>query len=337
MVASIDAHRAEYGVEPICAEVPIAPSTYCKCKARERYHSHLPARARRDGELRVQIERVWRANFCAYGICKTWKHLNREHISVARCTVGRLMRQPGLRGCVRGKGFKTTQRNTIAPRPADLVERQFLATRPNQLWVADCTYVATWHGFVFVAFVVDMYSRMIVGWRVSSSVRTEPVLDALEQALHARSETEGLIHHSDRGSLPRFNGSSQRSLRSHLTSKVFKAVQSYANASEGGTRCGARGWLSLSAQNLVERVGWRTPAERLSRSTVQRGSNRVKFPSRVPVEVCTLGKVLSQQAICIFVGTPLPRTSWITEEDLQSSIDAKLCMLGQFRALVPGQ
>jgi transposase InsO family protein len=144
--------------------------------------------------------RVWRENFCAYGVRKTWKQLNREHVRVARCTVRRLMRQMGLRGCIRGKGFKTTRPDTSAPRPADLVARQFLATRPNQLWVADFTYVATWRGFVFVAFVIDVYSRMIVGWRVASTVKTELVLDALEQALYARSDTSGLIHHSDRGS-----------------------------------------------------------------------------------------------------------------------------------------
>jgi hypothetical protein len=140
---------------------------------------------------------VWHENFCAYGVRKIWKQLKREHIRVAKCTVRRLMRELGLRGAVRGKGFKTTIPDEAALRPADLVNRQFTAERPNQLWVADFTYVATWRGPVFVAFVIDVFSRMIVGWRVSTSMKTDFVLDALEQALHARSDIDGLIHHSD--------------------------------------------------------------------------------------------------------------------------------------------
>jgi putative transposase len=200
MVAFIDAHRDEYGVEPICKLLPIAPSIYYELKARERDPDLVPPRVRRDAELKPQIQRVWRENFCAYGAHKTWKQLNREKIRVARCTVRRLMRQLGLCGVKRGKAFKiTTLSEDGAPRPADLVERQFVAERPNQLWVADFTYVATWRGFVFVAFVIDVFSRMIVGWRVSTSMKADLVLDALEQAVHARCETEGLIHHSDRG------------------------------------------------------------------------------------------------------------------------------------------
>ena len=200
MVAFIDAHRDEYGVEPICKLLPIAPSTYYELKARQTDPQRVPARVRRDAELKPQIQRVWRENFCAYGAHKTWKQLNREKIRVARCTVQRLMRQLGLCGVKRGKAFKiTTISEDGAPRPADLVERQFVAERPNQLWVADFTYVATWRGFVFVAFVIDVFSRMIVGWRVSTSMKADLVLDALEQAVHARCETEGLIHHSDRG------------------------------------------------------------------------------------------------------------------------------------------
>jgi putative transposase len=200
MVAFIDAHRDEYGVEPICKLLPIAPSTYYELKARQTDPQRVPARVRRDAELKPQIQRVWRENFCAYGAHKTWKQLNREKIRVARCTVQRLMRALGLCGVKRGKAFKiTTISEDGAPRPADLVERQFVAERPNQLWVADFTYVATWRGFVFVAFVIDVFSRMIVGWRVSTSMKADLVLDALEQAVHARCETEGLIHHSDRG------------------------------------------------------------------------------------------------------------------------------------------
>jgi transposase InsO family protein len=180
--------------------LPIAPSTYYEIKARERDPSRLPARHRRDAELRSHIQRVWQQNFCAYGTRKTWKQLRRESFTVAHCTVHRLMRQMGLSGLTRGKAFKvTTICDANALRPADLVERKFVAERPNQLWVADFTYVATWRGFVYVAFVIDVYSRMLVGWRVSTSMKADLVLDALEQAVHARSDTDGLIHHSDRG------------------------------------------------------------------------------------------------------------------------------------------
>jgi transposase InsO family protein len=162
--------------------------------------SRLPARALRDLGLREQIERVWKENQSVYGARKVWLQLKREGFDVARCTVARLMRQMGLRGAVRGRAWKTT---TIvdedAQRPADLVQRDFTATRPNQLWVADITYVATWAGFVYVAFVTDVFSRKIVGWRVSRSLRSDLALDALEQALHARPHADNLIHHSDRG------------------------------------------------------------------------------------------------------------------------------------------
>ena len=230
MVAFIDAHRDEYGVEPICAELPIAPSMYYESKAWQADPAYLPARARRDIELRPQISRVWHENFCVYGARKTWKQLNRERIGVAKCTVERLMRQLGLRGTMRGKTFKTTRPDLGAPRPPDLVERQFVATRPNQLWVADFTYVATWQGFVFVAFVIDVYSRMIVGWRVSRSVKTELVLDALEQALHARTVKEELIHHSDRGSQYLSIRYSERLAECGIQASVGTTGDSYDNA-----------------------------------------------------------------------------------------------------------
>ena len=199
MVAFIDAHREQYGVEPICAQLPIAPSTYYEQKARQRDPERLPARTQRDARLRPEIERVWRANRRVYGAKKVWKQLNREHIGVARCTVARLMTALGLRGVVRGRRVRTTIPEVVAERPRDLVERNFTATRPNQLWVADLTYVATWRGFVYVAFVVDAFSRRIVGWRAASSLRSDLALDALEQALYDR-ETDGtLVHHSDRG------------------------------------------------------------------------------------------------------------------------------------------
>ena len=200
MVTFIDDHREAYGVEPICRVLPIAPSTYYEQKARAADPKRRPPRLVRDGELRVEIERVWKENLSVYGARKVWLQLKREDFDVARCTVERLMAQMGLRGAVRGRAFKrTTVADESAPRPLDLVKRDFSADRPNRLWVADLTYVATWAGFVYVAFVVDVFSRRIVGWRVSSSLRSDLALDALEQALHARPETDGLIHHSDRG------------------------------------------------------------------------------------------------------------------------------------------
>lgn len=201
MVSFIDDYRGTYGVEPICKVLPIAPSTYYAHRARALDATKLSARARRDTILRPEIERVWTENFEVYGPRKVWKQLAREHVSVARCTVERLMRGLGIRGAVRGRAFKvTTVPNAAAPRPPDLVDRQFTATQPNKLWVADITYVATWIGFVYVAFVVDVFSRRIVGWRVSKSLRSELALDALEQALHARTDARGLVHHSDKGS-----------------------------------------------------------------------------------------------------------------------------------------
>lgn len=199
MTGFIDDHREAYGVEPICSVLPIAPSTYYERKAQQANPSRLSARAQRDAWLRVEIERVWKQNRRVYGAHKVWCQLKREGFTVARCTVERLMREMGLRGVVRGRKPKTTIPDEVADRPLDLVDRDFTATRPNQLWVADLTYVATWAGFVYVAFVIDVYSRMIVGWRVSKSLRSDLALDALEQALHARRDTDGLIHHSDRG------------------------------------------------------------------------------------------------------------------------------------------
>jgi putative transposase len=202
MVGFIDEHRDTYGVEPICQVLPIAPSVYHELKAREEHPERRPPRAQRDATLLEQIPRVWRENREVYGADKVWQQLKREGHTVARCTVERLMRQLGLQGTVRGRKFKiTTVPDTAALRPPDLVTRQFVATRPNQLWVADLTYVATWSGFVYVAFVIDVFSRRIVGWRVSSSLRSDLALDALEQALYDRpiGESERLVHHSDRG------------------------------------------------------------------------------------------------------------------------------------------
>ena len=199
MVAFIDAHREVYGVEPICAVLPIAPSTYYEQKARLADPSRQPARAQRDARLQPEIVRVWHAHRRVYGAKKVWKQLGREGHRVARCTVARLMRAAGLRGVVRGHRVPTTIPEALAERPQDLVQRNFSAPRPNQLWVSDFTYVATWRGVVYVAFVIDAFARRIVGWRVSASMRSDLALDALEQALYDRDTDAALVHHSDRG------------------------------------------------------------------------------------------------------------------------------------------
>jgi putative transposase len=200
MTAFIDAHRADYGVEPICKVLPIAPSTYYAQQARRIDPDLRPDRAWRDEALCVEIRRVFDENKRVYGVRKVWRQLRREGFGVARCTVERLMRRLGLRGVMRGRVVKTTISDPVRPCPRDQVNRHFRAERPNALWVSDFTYVSTWAGFVYVAFVIDVFARRIVGWKVSSSARTDFVLDALEQALHARRPTEGgLIHHSDRG------------------------------------------------------------------------------------------------------------------------------------------
>lgn len=199
MVEFIDTRRERYGVEPICKLLQVAPSWYYEQKARQADPSRLPPRVQRDAELCPEIRRVWEENFRAYGARKVWRQLHREHVPVARCTVERLMDRMGIEGIRRGAKRRTTIPADVAERPLDRVQRQFVASRPDQLWIADFTYVATWAGFVYVAFVIDVYARMIVGWRVSRTMNTELVLDALEQALHARRPGNGLIHHSDRG------------------------------------------------------------------------------------------------------------------------------------------
>lgn len=201
MIAFIDDHRGVHGVEPICRYLPIAPSTYHAHAARRRDPARGSSRDRRDAELRPEVRRVWEENFGVYGARKVWLQLRRDGFDVARCTVERLMRAMGLQGAVRGKHVKTTISNPAAPCPEDRVNRHFEAARPNALWVADFTYVATWQGFVYVAFVIDVFARRIVGWRVSGRAETALVLDALDQALHARGpfREAGLIHHSDRG------------------------------------------------------------------------------------------------------------------------------------------
>jgi len=197
MIAYIDTHRDRFGVEPICRYLPIAPSTYYDAKSRP-----PSARATRDEELKAEIRRVHTENFGVYGARKVWRQMKREGFGVARCTVERLMREEGLEGVRRGKKKRTTIPDEDAERPRDLVNRDFTAPGPNRLWVADLSYVATWSGFVYVAFVIDVFSRFIVGWRASTSLRTDFVLDALEMAIWARRHESitGLVHHSDRGS-----------------------------------------------------------------------------------------------------------------------------------------
>jgi len=231
-VSFIDEHRGCYGVEPICRLLPIAPSTYYEQKVRERDPTRLPARMKRDAGLREEIRRVHSENFDLYGARKVWRQLGREGIEVARCTVERLMREMGLSGAVRGRRFKTTISDAAASRPADLVDRDFSATRPNQLWVSDLTYVATWRGFVFVAFVIDVFARRIVGWRASTSLRTDLVLDALEQALYDRRESaaEPLVHHSDRGSQYLSIRYTERLAEAGIEPSVGSRGDSYDNA-----------------------------------------------------------------------------------------------------------
>ena len=203
MVAFIDQQRQTYGVESICRQLPIAPSTYFRDKAVQADPTKRSARAISDAVLKAIIQRIWAEHDRAYGVRKVWKQMGREGLRAARCRVRRLMRALGLVGVVRGRAWTTTtQAATTADRPLDLVDRHFSATRPNQLWVSDFTYVATWQGFVYVAFVIDVYARRIVGWRVSSSLRTDFVLDALDQAIYARCDDSvgDLVHHSDRGS-----------------------------------------------------------------------------------------------------------------------------------------
>ena len=210
--------------------MPIAPSTYYHHKAREKDATKVSARHLRDQFLKPHIQRVWKENFEVYGARKVWLQLNREGYAVARCTVERLMRELGLRGVVRGKKRITTISDSSQDRAPDLVKREFTATRPNQLWVADFTYVATWSGFVYVAFIIDVYARYIVGWRVSTSMKTELVLDALEQALWARKNLRELIHHSDRGSQYLSIRYTERLAEAEIAASVGTTGDSYDNA-----------------------------------------------------------------------------------------------------------
>ncbi len=202
MIAFIDDHRAAHGVEPICKVLPIAPSTYHEHAARRANPSRLPERAKRDRVLIPEIARVFAENLAVYGARKVWRQLRREGFDTARCRVERLMKTLGPQGVIRGQAVRTTISDKAAPCPLDRVNREFRAPCPNRLWVSDFTYVSTWQGFVYVAFIIDVFARYIVGWRVSRTAHTAFVLDALEQALYQRRppHRSGLVHHSDRGS-----------------------------------------------------------------------------------------------------------------------------------------
>ena len=232
MIGFIDDYRGAYGVEPICRVLKIAPSTYHAHDARRRRPETAPPRVQRDAALRVEIRRVFDENFEVYGVRKVWRQLVREGEDVACCTVARLMRRMGLQGVIRGRRVKTTISDKAAPCPLDRVNRQFRAPRPNVLWVSDFTYVATWAGFVYVAFVIDAYARRIVGWRVSRSAHAGFVLDALEQALHDRRPVSGsgLVHHSDSGSQYVSIKYTERLAEAGLEPSVGSVGDSYDNA-----------------------------------------------------------------------------------------------------------
>ena len=201
MIGSIDKHRQDYGVDPICRVLLIAPSTYHDHVAKRRNPALAAPRVRRDIALQVEVDRVFSENFKVYGVRKVWRQLEREGKVVARCTVERLIKSSGLQGVIRGKPIRTTFGDKTVVCPLDRVNRDFSAPGPNALWVSDFTYVSTWGGFVYLAFVIDTFARRIVGWRVSRTAHAGFVLDALEQALHDRRPIHngGLVHHSDRG------------------------------------------------------------------------------------------------------------------------------------------
>ena len=285
MIAFIDEHRAVHGVEPICKVLPIAPSSYHDHIAKRADPERLSARAKRDLMLKPEIERVFTENFEVYGARKVWRQLNRESIPVARCTVERLMSELGLQGVIRGKRIRTTVQDKAAPCPLDHVNRVFHAPAPNRLWLSDFTYVSTWSGFVYVAFVIDAYARRIVGWRVSRTAHASFVLDALEQALYERQPVHrgGLVHHSDRGSQYVSIRYTERLAEAGVEPSVGSVGDSYDNAlaetinglykAEVIYRCGP--WRSFEAvefatltwvdwfnnRRLLEPIGNIPPAE----------------------------------------------------------------------------
>lgn len=230
MIAFIDDHRGDYGIEPICRVLPVAPSTYHEHALRKREPERLPDRSKRDLSLKPEITRVFQENFAVYGVRKVWRQLKRESVDAARCTIERLMREMGLKGAIRGRPFKTTVGDKAAPCPLDHVNRQFHAEAPNRLWVSDFTYVPSWTGFAYVAFIIDAFARRIVGWKASRSAQAGFVLDALEQALHDRRPVNGLIHHSDRGSQYVSIKYTERLAEAGIEPSVGSVGDSYDNA-----------------------------------------------------------------------------------------------------------
>ncbi|TCM48413.1 transposase InsO family protein [Rhizobium sp. PP-F2F-G48] len=232
MISFIDEHRGVFGVEPICRLLPIAPSTYFENVAKRLDVDRLSVRARSDIGLKIEIRRVFNENFQVYGVRKVWRQLQQEGFDIARCTVARLMRAMGLQGTIRGKPIRTTISDKAAPCPLDRVNRQFFAPAPNMLWLSDFTYVATWQGFVYVAFVIDAFARRIVGWRASRTAHSGFVLDVLDQAPHDRRPVHrgGLIHHSDRGAQYVSIRYSERLAEAGIEPSVGSVGDSYDNA-----------------------------------------------------------------------------------------------------------
>ncbi|EFV8091991.1 IS3 family transposase, partial [Shigella sonnei] len=246
----LDKLREQYGVGPLCSELHIAPSTYYHCQQQRHHPDKRSARAQRDDWLKKEIQRVYDENHKVYGVRKVWRQLLREGIRVARCTVARLMAVMGLAGVLRGKKVRTTiSRKAVAA--GDRVNRQFVAERPDQLWVADFTYVSTWQGFVYVAFIIDVFAGYIVGWRVSSSMETTFVLDALEQALWAR-RPSGTVHHSDKGS--QYVSYTQRLKEAGLLASTGSTGDSYDNAM-------AESINGLYKAEVIHRKSWKNRAE----------------------------------------------------------------------------
>ncbi|WP_432759826.1 IS3 family transposase [Escherichia coli] len=252
MMPLLDKLREQYGVGPLCSELHIAPSTYYHCQQQRHHPDKRSARAQRDDWLKKEIQRVYDENHKVYGVRKVWRQLLREGIRVARCTVARLMAVMGLAGVLRGKKVRTTvSRKTVAT--GDRVNRQFVAERPDQLWVADFTYVSTWQGFVYVAFIIDVFAGYIVGWRVSSSMETTFVLDALEQALWAR-RPSGTIHHSDKGSQYVSLAYTERLKEAGLLASTGSTGDSYDNAM-------AESINGLYKAEVIHRKSWKNRAE----------------------------------------------------------------------------
>ena len=253
MIAFIDAHREVHGVEPICRVLPITPTTYYEQAARGRDPDRAPARHKRDAVLCQEIRRVFEENFGVYSVREVWRQMLRDGTRIARCTVARLMRQMELKGVIRSKAVKTTVSDKTAPCPLDRVNRQFRAPAPNMLWLSDFTYVSTWQGFAYVAFVIDAFARRIVGWRVPCHARADFVLDALEQALHERRPVEkgGLVRHSDRGSQYVSIRYTERLAEAGVEPSVGSVGDSYGNAL-------AETINGLFKAEVIHRQSWRS-------------------------------------------------------------------------------